>query len=186
LFSWVFLPLMIFFARIIDVSLGTLRVIFISRGFNKYAPLIGFFEVLVWIIATTYLIKSVNSLWLAVVYATGFAAGTYVGIWLEEKISLGRVRLRIIVRSNYKEIIAILKSEDYITTIVKADYGEGDARVISILVNRKKLKRVLSILTEANPNVFYSIEDVRRVSDDDLVHNERFTEKLKNFALFRK
>ena len=87
-FAWVVLPLLIFFARICDVTLGTIRVIFISKGFKYIAPCIGFFEVIIWLLAIGQVMNNITNVASYIAYGAGFATGTFVGMAIEEKLSL--------------------------------------------------------------------------------------------------
>ena len=98
IFLWFVLPIMIFLARIIDQTVGTLRLIFVSKGFKFLAPLLGFFESIIWLIAISQIIQNLDNIACFIAYGLGFAVGNYVGIWLEEKISIGTVVVRIIPR----------------------------------------------------------------------------------------
>jgi len=86
IFSYVVLPLLIFFARIADVSLGTIRIIFISKGFKLLSFIVGFFEVLIWLLAINQIWSDFSNPLLLLAYEAGFATGNYVGIYLDEKI----------------------------------------------------------------------------------------------------
>ena len=97
LYTYLLLPLLIFCARIIDVSIGTLRIIFVSKGKRNIAPLLGFFEVLVWILAISEIMQNLNNWVCYVAYAAGFAAGNYVGMIIEEKLAIGILIIRIII-----------------------------------------------------------------------------------------
>ncbi len=96
IFNYLILPLLIFLSRVVDVSLGTIRIIFVSKGFKFLSLVIGFFEVLIWLVAINQIWGNFTNIWLYLAYAAGFATGNYVGIWLDEKISLGNVMIRII------------------------------------------------------------------------------------------
>jgi uncharacterized protein YebE (UPF0316 family) len=99
-FAYVLLPLLIFLARVLDVSLGTVRIIFISKGYKFLSLFIGFFEVLIWLTAINQIWSNLSNVWLYLAYAGGFATGNWIGIWLDEKISLGHAMVRIIIRKN--------------------------------------------------------------------------------------
>ena len=103
-YNWITLPLIIFFSRICDVSLGTLRHVFISKGFRKIVPLLGFFEVLIWIIVVAQVMKNLNNVACYLAWAGGFATGTYVGLWIEEKLALGLQVVRIITNQDSSEL----------------------------------------------------------------------------------
>jgi uncharacterized protein YebE (UPF0316 family) len=98
LYAWVVLPILIFLARICDVSLGTVRLIFVSRGYKHLAPLVGFFEVLIWIIAISQILGHLSTPTCYLGYAAGYAAGNHVGIVLAETLFLGVVLMRVITQ----------------------------------------------------------------------------------------
>jgi uncharacterized protein YebE (UPF0316 family) len=87
LFIWVILPALIFLARIVDVSLQTIRIISISRGIRWLAPLVGFFEVLIWLLAIGQIMKTVSHPVAYIAYAAGFATGTAIGQSLERRLT---------------------------------------------------------------------------------------------------
>jgi len=179
LFVILALPFFIFIARAINVSLGTIRVVFVSKGFKYYAPIIGFFEAIVWLFAIAQVVNDITNMWLVLAYGLGFSAGTYAGIIIEEKLSLGKVRLRLIVRTNYDEVINALQAKEYLLTIVKADYRKDNARIISLLVKRNEVKKVIHAISKINEKIFYSIEDVRKVSEEDEPEEQSTTEKFR-------
>ena len=91
--------LLIFFVRIIDVSMGTLRTVLVVRGRRLTGAFIGFFEVLVWfLIVSQALTSDSNSIWIAIAYASGFSTGTFVGSWIEEKLAIGSSSFNIITK----------------------------------------------------------------------------------------
>ena len=112
--SFLIIPLFIFLARVTDVSMGTIRVIFISRGFKFLAPFLGFFEVLVWLLAIQQIMANLNNVLYYLAYAGGFAAGTFIGIVIEEKISIGKVTIRIITKKDSTKLLKALKEQKFI------------------------------------------------------------------------
>ncbi len=165
IFSYAVLPLLIFFARIADVSLGTIRIIFISKGFKLLSLIVGFFEVLIWLLAINQIWSDFSNPWLVLAYAAGFAAGNYVGILLDEKISIGNSMIRIIIRKNSRKLIRELKKNGYQLTIIDGQSAdqETDVKMILAVVKRKELKNIFKILKEVNPKAFFTIEDIRSV-----------------------
>jgi uncharacterized protein YebE (UPF0316 family) len=164
--SYVVIPLLIFLARVVDVSLGTVRIIFISKGFNKLAPFIGFFEVFIWIVAISRVMQNLDNWICYVAYAGGFATGNYIGMKLDEKLALGYELIRVITKTEAYQLINVLRDKGYGTTSVKAYGSEGEVAVIYIIINRKKMKKVLEIIKNHNPKAFYTIEDIRFVNRD--------------------
>ena len=97
-FSLIILPILIFLARIVDVTFGTIRIIFVSRGMKWLAPIFGFFEIMIWLFAIGQVFSNLTNITYYVAYAGGFACGNFVGIWIEEKMAIGTLIVRIITR----------------------------------------------------------------------------------------
>ena len=165
IFTWIVLPLLIFIARICDVSLGTIRVIFVSRGYRNLAPVLGFFEISIWLFAIGQIMRDINDISIYLAYAAGFATGTYVGITLEEKLSLGTVLVRVITKRDSADLVEALKAADYGLTTHAADGAQGPVTIVFTVVKRQALPHVVGIIRQFNPHAFYSVEDVRHASE---------------------
>lgn len=174
IFTFVVLPILIVCARIIDVSMGTVRLIFISKGMKKLSTIIGFFEVLIWIIAISKLINNLNHPILYFAYALGFATGTYVGMIIEEKLSFGKVMIRIIVQKDVKKLIDAFSKTEYPITFINAEGKKGKVKMIFSIIERRDLPKIKKIIEEINPSAFYSIEDIKYARE-----NSYQTEKIK-------
>ncbi len=161
MFAWVVLPILIFFSRIADQSIGTIRLIFLSKGFRVIAPILGFFEVIIWLLAVTQIIKHVDNIVSYISYGAGFAAGNYIGMWLEEKISIGKVSIRIIPKKSTEELARNMKENNFGVTLVDAMGSKGKVKIIYSVINRKDLKELVPMINRFNPQAFYTIEDVR-------------------------
>ncbi|HET6224703.1 MAG TPA: DUF2179 domain-containing protein [Bacteroidia bacterium] len=159
--SWVILPLIIFLSRIGDVSLGTLRHVFISKGYRRLVPFLGFFEVLIWIIVVAQVMKNLNNVACYLAFAGGFATGTYVGLRIEERLALGLQVIRIITNQNCEELIQALKKENYGITVVDAHGAMGPVKMLFTIIKRKNVQSVVSIIHQYNPTAFYSVEDIK-------------------------
>jgi uncharacterized protein YebE (UPF0316 family) len=164
-FTFVVLPLLIFFARVCDVTIGTIRIIFVSRGHKFLAPLIGFFEILIWLVAIGKIFENLNNITCYIAYAGGFAAGNFVGIYIEERLAMGTLVIRVITRKGASELITGLRSAGYGATSIAAQGGSGTVSVIYSVIKRSDLNDVVAIIKKFNPKAFYSIEDVRFVSE---------------------
>lgn len=158
------IPVLIFCARIIDVSLGTVRVIFTVKGFKHISALIGFFEVMVWLLAVTQIMRNLTNWANYVAYAGGFAAGTFAGIVIEERLAMGSLLVRVITKKNPKKLRSYLRKEGYDATILHAVGGKGASNVVITVVKRKDLKETIGLIRKFSPNAFYSVEDLRAVS----------------------
>jgi uncharacterized protein YebE (UPF0316 family) len=161
----VILPLLIFCARLCDVSLATLRIILVARGMKQLAPLIGFFEALIWLIAISQVMQHLDRWYNYLAYAGGFAAGTWVGIWLEGRLALGLLSVRIITTEDATDLIERLRSERFGATDFAARGISGNVRLIFSVIQRKELTRMKQIIRETHPKAFLSISDVRAVSE---------------------
>jgi uncharacterized protein YebE (UPF0316 family) len=163
IFKFVILPALIFMARICDVTLDTLRIIYVSRGMKFAAPMIGFFEVLIWLMAISQIFQNLSNPVCYIAYAGGFAMGNFIGIILEEKMAIGTVVIRIITQKEAHQLIEILKTNRYGVTHVDAQGVMGPVKIIFTIVKRKDIDRVLEIVKTCNPQAFFTIEDVRSV-----------------------
>jgi len=164
-FQWVVLPLLIFVARIIDVTLGTLRIIFISRGRRFLAPLMGFFEVLIWLLAISQIFQNLRNPVCYIAYAAGFAGGSYIGMAIESRLAMGLQIVRIITKFFVPELIEKLKKAGYGLTILQGQGAAGPVTVIFTIVKRRDLPGFVDIIHAVNPKVFYTVEDVRMAKE---------------------
>lgn len=160
-FKWVVLPIIIFFARMADVSLGTLRNVFISKGFRNVVPFIGFIEVLIWLISIRQVMRHLDNPLCYIGFAGGFAAGTYVGLLIERKLALGMQVLRIITAQDSTNLINALQNQNIGVTIMDGHGAKGPVKMIFTIVKRTDVEIVRNAVREFNPAAFYSIEDVR-------------------------
>jgi uncharacterized protein YebE (UPF0316 family) len=165
IFAYVILPVMIFCARICDVTMGTLRVIFISKGIRYLAPFIGFFEVIIWLLAIGQVMNNLTNAVSYVAYGAGFATGTYIGMYIEEKISLGLTSVRIITKEDPQELMQYLRSHNYGVTSVDGEGTTGRVKMVFTIIRRQDLAHVVGIIQQFHPNAFYSVEEVKSVAE---------------------
>ena len=160
-YAWVILPLLIFLARVADVTLQTMRIIFTSRGRRKLAPILGFFEVLIWVVALGQLVQNLGSATSYLGYAAGFAAGNYVGMFIEERLAIGTLMVRSIIDTGGEEILSRLRQAGFGATEVEGRGAVGPVRIIYTAVPRKNLRQVTEIIHTIHPHAFLTIEDLR-------------------------
>jgi len=172
LFDWIILPGIIFAARLIDVSLGTLRIIFVSRSMRMWAPVIGFFESLIWLFAISQIILNLNNFMSYLAFASGFAAGNFLGIYLESKLAVGLLSIRAVTSADATDLINYLRSHNFGVTSVSALGVSGQVRLIISVIKRKDLDDYISIVKRFNPKAFISIEDVRSVQEGYFQENK--------------
>lgn len=173
LFSWLILPLLIFLARISDQTIGTMRLIFLSKGQKFLAPFLGFFEVIIWLLAVGQIMKHLDNVLAYVAYGGGFAMGNYIGMIIEEKLSIGNVLIRIIPKKDTKELINYLIQNDFGVTSVNAEGSKGKVDIVFTIIKRKDIAHVVSIINTFNPNAFYTIEDVKAINEGIFKHTRK-------------
>jgi len=165
LFSLVILPICIFLARVADVSLGTLRIIYLSKGFKLMAPLIGFFEILIWLLAMAQIVQNLDNFICFFAYAGGYAFGNFVGMSIEERLAIGNIVIEIITQKNADDLIKYFKSIGCRFTTVDGQGALGHVKIIYSVIDRKSLPNIVNIIKMFNPNAFYTIEDVKFVNE---------------------
>lgn len=164
--NYILLPLFIFLARIFDVSLGTLRIIFVTKGMRLVAPLVGFFEVLIWLLAISRIMQDLDNWVSYVAYAGGFATGNFVGMYLEERLAIGHEMIRVITRKDATSLIEELREMGYGVTSVKAEGIEGEVAVIYIIARRRMISEVLDKINYFNPRALYTVESIKYVNKE--------------------
>lgn len=163
-FDTFIVPVLIFCARICDVTIGTFRIVMVSKGQKMVAPILGFFEVLIWIIVIGRIMQNVDN-WVNIfAYAGGFATGNYIGLIIEEKVAMGLVRINVITAKPAHELIEKLKTAGYGITHHEASGATGRVSILYSIINRTDLTKVVEMVRTYNPNAFYSIEDVKFVN----------------------
>jgi len=159
-----FIPLFIFFARILDVSIGTIRIMFVSKGYRGKATLLGFVEVLIWIIIVAQIFTNLDNWLNYIAFAGGFATGNYVGMYIEEKMKMGVQIYRIIVNQENSGLAEELMKRDFRVTVVQGEGKHGPVKVLFTVAKRKRWKELSEVVNNLAPNAFYSVEDVKKVS----------------------
>ncbi|MCG3167330.1 MAG: hypothetical protein POELPBGB_03120 [Bacteroidia bacterium] len=175
-FNWIVLPLIIYFARMTDVTLGTLRIVMISKGKRKIVPVIGFFEVLLWLIAIGQIMQNLTNVMCYFAWAAGYATGTFLGLTIEQALAIGTQVIRIITNKNSDTLLENLKKEKHGFTVIDGQGAMGPVKVIFIVAERKNLKQIIEFIDRDLSGSFYSVEDVRETNQG--VFNETNTRKL--------
>ena len=181
LFVWVVLPLLIFVARVADVSMGTLRMILVARGIRWLAPLIGFFEVLIWLVAVGQTIQHLSNVICYLSFSVGFATGTFVGMLVESRLCIGKAVIRTITNKEAFGLVESLREANCGVTTVDAQGATGPVKIIFSVVERRDLTRVVGLIKTFDPQAFYTIGDVKHVGEGVFPPREP---KLLAFARF--
>jgi uncharacterized protein YebE (UPF0316 family) len=129
-YSYLILPFLIFLARISDVSIGTIRIIMVAKGYKKVAPFIGFFEVLIWIIAISKIIQNLDNWACYIGYAAGFATGNFIGMIIEEKLALGHELIRVITSEEPTQLVTKLREKGFGVTLTPAEGIKGKLGIL--------------------------------------------------------
>jgi uncharacterized protein YebE (UPF0316 family) len=174
--NW-YLPILVFFARILDVTLGTLRIIFIGKGKRLLAPLLGFVEVFIWIVVVSQLVRNVSNLIGYLAYATGFAVGTYVGMLIENRLAIGTLIVQAFVTDETETLVRSLIEAGYGVTLFDAHGTNGPVKVIYTVIKRKELVDVARLMQTIRPNVFYTVEEVR-IASQGVFHQHQHSQLL--------
>lgn len=158
------LPFFVFFARIADVSLGTIRTICVMRGQRVAAVCLGFVEILIWITAVSSVFAHLDQWINAVAYAGGFAAGNAVGMWIEGKIALGIQTVSFISQGNSHAVAERLRTENLRVTTLTGAGRDGPVSICMAIVPRRHTPHIIRVAREIDPAVLVTIEDVRETT----------------------
>jgi uncharacterized protein YebE (UPF0316 family) len=151
----------IFIAEALVVTLSTLRTIFLSKGMKTLAPILGFFEVVIWLFAIGEVMRNLGDVRCALAFAGGFTLGNFLGILIEQKLALGSVVVRTITNKDSTGLVAGLREAGYGVTSLPGQGSTGPVQVVFTVVPRRELPGVLAILKRFDPSVFYSIDSLQ-------------------------
>jgi uncharacterized protein YebE (UPF0316 family) len=158
------LALVVFFSRVFDVSIGTIRMIATVQGRIFMAFVLGLFEVTIWLIVIATVVNTVLARpWLLIFYALGFSTGNVVGIILERRLALGHAVLRVITGKNAEKIKNALTVGGFRVTQFEGVGALGPVSELQIVCERKLLTRALQLVQSIDPEVFYLCETPTRV-----------------------
>ena len=157
--SW--LPVLVFFAELIVVTLFTLRIIFIARGMKMLAPVVGFFEITIWLFAIGQVMQNLNDPLCFMGFAGGFTLGNYLGMLAEKWLALGNVVVRTITCKDATPLVQDLKDAQFGVTTLDAEGAKGPVKMVFTVIRRKELDGVLGMVRRFDPEAFYSVDDIQ-------------------------
>jgi uncharacterized protein YebE (UPF0316 family) len=172
IFSFVLLPLLIFLARIIDVSINTIRIIYVLGGRRLTATVLGFFESFIWLMAIRQIFDNLDNWICYVAYPAGFAMGILVGMIIEERIAYGKVIIRTITRKDIDTLRVYLQERGFRYSAVKASGPDGDEHIVFTVSEREQLDELLAGIKSIIPTAYYTIERLNRAGDSGMVIQE--------------
>jgi uncharacterized protein YebE (UPF0316 family) len=158
------LPLTVFLAEMCVVTLGTIRIVFVSRGRRLLAPVLGFLEVVMWLFAIGQTMQNLSNPSCYIAFAAGFTAGNFLGLQVEKRLALGTVVLRIITSKDPSDLLEQFHRAGYGVTIVEGQGVTGPVKVVLTVVPRRELPALTSIMQAVDPKMFYSIDYPIRTS----------------------
>lgn len=155
------LPFVIFGLRVADMTLDTLRVLFVLRGRKALAWLLGFAQSAIWVVAISSVLRHVDNLWNVVGYAGGFATGTVIGMLIEERLALGHGHVRVISPQRGAALAGALRASGYAVTELAGRGRDGTVAVLTCSVRRREIQRMTRRVRSLDPEAFVTVEDVR-------------------------
>ena len=155
--------LLIFGLRVLSVGMGTIRTLLMVRGRRYVSALMGFIEVLIFVLAISKVILEMDNLWNILGYCGGFAIGTILGMALEDRLAIGFSMVRIISKTRWLEITQMLRQEGFGATQVIGEGKDGPVGIIYCLVRRRQVPVVIGSSEELDPQAFITVEEAGRV-----------------------
>ena len=156
--------LFIFFGKILEVTLATIRMVLINRGERTKGSFLAFFEVIVWLVVTSTVLSGFQSdLWKVLVYAVAFSIGNYLGSYLEGVIALGLSSIQVITSENEKldDLLTCLRSNNVAVTVINGEGKEGDKKILFIHLKRKRIAEIVKLINSVSDNCVISVSDIK-------------------------
>jgi len=168
-FAYVILPILIFLARVADVSINTVRIIFVMSGNKFVSTVLGFFESLIWLLAIGQIFQHLSSWVSYLAYPGGFAAGIFVGMLIEERLALGKVVVRAMTAENLDKLLKYMATNHLRYTVISGESSEGKEKLLFSVVKRDQLNDLMDKFNEYIPQAFYTIESVKKASETGIL-----------------
>ncbi len=155
----------ILLAKIVEVSIGTTRIVLITRGERGLGALLGFFEVLIWVVLVSTVLSNITEDPIkVVVYALGFALGNYVGSVVEQRLGIGTVRIEaILLESHGEEVAQKIRDKGYAVTVIEGKGMNHNRKVLIMNIKRKDYQSVVKMIRSFQENVMITINDIKPV-----------------------
>ncbi len=155
--------LLVFAARVVNISMATVRTLLGMRGHKRLAATLGFFESLVFILAIGRVLQNLSNVWNVLGYCGGFAVGTLVGMEVEEKMALGYAEVQAISQQADRGLAQALRAAGYGVTEVVGEGLAGRVYVYSIVANRRDIPEVLKLISDVDKNAFVTVDEAAGV-----------------------
>lgn len=155
------LPLLIFLIRVTDMSLDTLRVLFVVRGRRAPAWVVGFLQSALWVVAVASVLSHLDNLLNVVAYAAGFATGSVVGMKIEDRLAIGHSHVRVISAQRGEAVAGALRRAGYAVTELAGRGKDGTVSILTTSVRRRDIEPVRSQVLEVDTEAFVTLSEVR-------------------------
>ena len=165
--------LFIFLARVCDVSLATIRTLMVVRGQKLYAAIIGFFEVIIYILALGKIFSDLTNPLNLLFYALGYATGNYVGTYFEVKLAVGIFTAQVITLKDPLKLTEILREKGYGVTVIEGEGREGKRYILQIILKRKRFRDLQKEIDQWDEKAFCTIFDARLTRGGVLAQNRK-------------
>lgn len=159
------LPSFVFVAEVCVVTFGTLRIIFVARGQKVIAPVLGFFEVFIWLLAISQVMQNLNDWTCFFAFALGFTLGNYLGILIEQRLAMGTVSVRIITHRDASDLVEQLRAANFGFTTLEGQGATGKVQIVLTVVKRKQLPELLELIETHHPGAFYAVDELQSASE---------------------
>ncbi|MBN2472318.1 MAG: hypothetical protein JXN59_16455 [Anaerolineae bacterium] len=153
----------IFALRIVGISISTVRVLITVQGRRAVSSFLGFFEALVFALALGSVVNELDNVMNLMAYCLGFAVGTYVGMWLEEKFIVNYVTIQVVSLHNAHQIADAVREAGFGATEAWGQGAKGLVGSVRIVVLRRDVRRVVAYATEVDPDAFVTLDETRAV-----------------------
>lgn len=181
---------LIFCARLLDVPIGTVRMMMVIAGHRYASALLGFFEVIIWVIAVGKAIAYLDSVVALMAYGAGFAVGTLVGMEIEQRLAIGWRVIRVINPKPELLLADKLRAQGVSATSVDGQGGsngdKGPVEMVFLAVKRKAVPHVMDKIAGVAPEAFVSVERAEKVSGFTQVASVRTGNRPWRFGMLRK
>jgi len=163
--SWTEIPSQIFLAEVCVVTLATLRTIYVARGQKMLAPILGFFEIVLWLFAIGRTMQNLGDWTCFAAFAIGFSLGTYSGIAIEKWLAIGTVIVRVITHRHAGDLIDFLRAANVGVTCINAEGASGKVQIVMTVIKRKQLPKIVALIQAHHPGAFYAVDDLQSASE---------------------
>lgn len=177
--------LMIFALRVTDVTIGTLRIGMLVRGYRLLAGLLGFIESLIWLVSVAQVLSSLDEPIKAIAYCAGFATGTMLGVTVERWLAMGKSVMQVIAPVGSPQVAPTLREAGFVVTVVNAEGRDGSVRIAYSVISKKRQAQALGIVSKLNPEAFITFEEVR-TAERYTAHAAQTNRNVGKFHLLRR